>query len=66
MTILTRWFLRIGMPMYTRKSGSRRYHFVEDNLHFPGEKKKSLLEKKRSLEEDTAGMWNTYEFPTGE
>lgn len=54
------------MPMYTRKSGSRRYHFVEDNLHFPGEKKKSLLEKKRSLEEDTAGMWNTYEFPTGE
>lgn len=28
------------MPMYTRKSGSRRYHFVEDNLHFPGKKKK--------------------------
>lgn len=25
MTVLTGWFLRIGMPMYIRKSGSRSY-----------------------------------------
>lgn len=48
--------------MYIRKSGNRRCPFAEDNLHFPGGKK-SLLEKKRSWEEDRAGMWSTYEFP---
>lgn len=36
-------------------------HFVEDNLHFPGEGGKVF-----AGEEDRAGMWNTYEFPADE
>lgn len=63
--ILTRCFLGVGMPVYSRQSGVGGVHFVEDNLHLPGNKKNLCWGRKGHWEqiEWRWGVPRSQEFP---